>query len=41
MCVTKDETIYISDTLNDRVLKFNKNEAEGILIAGGHGRDRE
>ena len=38
MCVLNDETIYISDSLNDRALKFNKNEEEAIIMAGGHGK---
>ncbi|CAF1460799.1 unnamed protein product [Adineta ricciae] len=34
----KDHSIYISDSENNRVMKWMKDAREGILVAGGNGR---
>ncbi len=35
--IDQNDTIYVSDFWNHRVLKWNKEASEGILIAGGNG----
>ena len=36
--IGRDETIYVSDTQNDRVMKWLKDAKEGVVVAGGQGR---
>jgi len=36
--VDREETIYVSDCLNQRVMKWMKNAQEGIVVAGGNGQ---
>jgi sugar lactone lactonase YvrE len=33
----KDESLYVSDTLNHRVMKWMKDAKEEIVVAGGNG----
>jgi len=35
--VDQNETLYISDTGNNRVMKYIPNSTSGIIVAGGHG----
>jgi len=35
--VDREETVYVSDQSNNRVLKWLKGANEGIVVAGGHG----
>ncbi|CAF1532872.1 unnamed protein product [Adineta ricciae] len=37
MFVDKDQSIYISDSSNHRVMKWLKDAREGIIVAGGNG----
>ena len=37
ICIDEDETIYISDCLNHRVMKWRKCAKEGIIVVGGQG----
>ncbi|CAF1536482.1 unnamed protein product, partial [Rotaria sp. Silwood1] len=39
--VDKNLTLYISDTGNDRVMKYFINSSSGIVVAGGHGAGAE
>ena len=36
--IDREETIYVSDTQNDRVMKWLKGVREGIIVAGGQGQ---
>jgi sugar lactone lactonase YvrE len=36
--VDRNSTLYISDTGNERVIKYYENATSGIVVAGGHGR---
>ena len=36
--VDQNLSLYISDTGNDRVVKYFRNATSGIIVAGGHGR---
>jgi len=36
--VDREETVYISDSGNHRVMKWLKYASEGIVVAGGHGQ---
>ncbi|CAF3663803.1 unnamed protein product [Adineta steineri] len=37
MFVDKEQSIYVSDTGNHRVMKWKKDEKEGTIVAGGNG----
>ena len=37
--VDEDESLYVSDYYNDRVMKWVKDGREGVVVAGGNGRD--
>ncbi|CAF1194083.1 unnamed protein product [Adineta steineri] len=36
--VDEDQSIYVSDRKNDRVMKWRKDAKEGIVVAGGNGQ---
>ncbi|CAF1421964.1 unnamed protein product [Adineta steineri] len=36
--VDKDQSVYVSDLFNHRVMKWRKDAKEGIIVAGGNGR---
>ncbi|CAF3838934.1 unnamed protein product [Adineta steineri] len=36
--IDKDFSLYISDSLNNRVMKWRKDAKEGIIVAGGNGQ---
>jgi len=36
--IDREETVYISDRSNNRVMKWLKGAKEGIIVAGGHGQ---
>ena len=36
--IDREETIYVSDENNNRVMKWLKGANEGIIVAGGHGQ---
>ena len=36
--VDNDQTIYVSDRDNHRVMKWTKDAREGVVVAGGHGQ---
>ncbi len=36
--VDYDDTIYVADTRNHRIIEWKKNEKEGIIAAGGKGQ---
>ena len=36
--VDREETVYVSDNWNHRVMKWLKGASEGIVVAGGHGQ---
>ena len=36
--IDREETVYVSDRMNHRVMKWLKGEKEGITVAGGHGQ---
>ncbi|CAF4625335.1 unnamed protein product, partial [Rotaria socialis] len=36
--VDRDHSVYVSDNLNHRVMKWNKGAKEGIVVAGGQGQ---
>ncbi|CAF4007438.1 unnamed protein product, partial [Adineta steineri] len=38
--VDEDQSIYVSDQSNDRVMKWRKDAKEGTVVAGGNGRGR-
>ncbi|CAF3894376.1 unnamed protein product [Rotaria sordida] len=38
--VDQQETVYVSDTDNHRVMKWNKGAKEGIVVAGGQGHGK-
>ncbi|CAF4078112.1 unnamed protein product, partial [Adineta steineri] len=38
--VDEDESIYVSDQNNHRVMKWRKDAKEGTIVAGGHGEGR-
>ncbi|CAF1228268.1 unnamed protein product [Adineta steineri] len=38
--VDEDESVYVSDTDNNRVMKWRKGAKEGIVVAGGNGKGR-
>ncbi|CAF3778827.1 unnamed protein product [Adineta steineri] len=38
--VNEDESIYVSDTGNHRVMKWRKDSKEGRIVAGGNGQGR-
>ena len=33
--VDEEEAVYVSDSINDRVMKWNKGAKGGIVVAGG------
>ncbi|CAF1010059.1 unnamed protein product, partial [Adineta steineri] len=35
--VDEDYAVYVADTLNQRIMKWNKDAKEGIVVAGGNG----
>ena len=35
--VDETQAVYVSDTNNDRVMKWNKGAKEGIVVTGGQG----
>ncbi|CAF4628628.1 unnamed protein product, partial [Rotaria socialis] len=35
--VDRQQTVYVSDERNHRVMKWNKGAKEGIVVAGGQG----
>ena len=37
---SKTRTLYISDTDNNRVMKYEENSTSGVVVAGGNGRGR-
>ncbi|CAF0937024.1 unnamed protein product [Adineta steineri] len=38
--VDEDQTVYVSDRLNHRVMKWRKDAKEGIIVAGGNGQGK-
>ncbi|CAF4317686.1 unnamed protein product, partial [Rotaria magnacalcarata] len=36
--VDRQQNVYVSDTINNRVMKWNKGATEGIVVAGGQGQ---
>ncbi|CAF5178421.1 unnamed protein product, partial [Rotaria sp. Silwood1] len=38
--VDQQQTVYVSDNWNHRVMKWNKGAKEGIVVAGGQGEGR-
>ncbi|CAF0774812.1 unnamed protein product [Adineta steineri] len=38
MFVDEDQSVYVSDTSNGRVMKWRKDAKEGIVVAGGNGQ---
>ncbi|CAF5061901.1 unnamed protein product, partial [Rotaria socialis] len=36
--VDRQQTVYVSDNNNHRVMKWNKGAKEGIVVAGGQGQ---
>ncbi|CAF0718848.1 unnamed protein product [Adineta steineri] len=36
--VDKDQSVYVSDSSNDRVMKWRKDAKEGTIVAGGNGQ---
>ncbi|CAF1061659.1 unnamed protein product [Adineta steineri] len=36
--VDEDQSVYVSDTANHRVMKWKKDAKEGIIVAGGNGQ---
>ncbi|CAF4976954.1 unnamed protein product, partial [Rotaria magnacalcarata] len=36
--VDKDQSVYVSDSWNDRVIKWSKDTKEGVIVAGGRGQ---
>ncbi|CAF4629820.1 unnamed protein product, partial [Rotaria socialis] len=36
--VGRQQTVYVSDTNNHRVMKWNKGATEGVVVAGGQGQ---
>ncbi|CAF1279988.1 unnamed protein product [Adineta steineri] len=38
--VDEDQSIYVSDVKNNRVMKWRKGTKEGIIVAGGNGQGR-
>ena len=36
--IDREETVYVSDRDNNRVMKWLKDAKEGIIVAGGHGQ---
>ncbi|CAF1660816.1 unnamed protein product [Adineta ricciae] len=36
--VDEEQSVYVSDSGNDRVMKWRKDATEGIVVAGGNGR---
>ncbi|MDP1843672.1 MAG: T9SS type A sorting domain-containing protein [Sediminibacterium sp.] len=38
IAVDNDGSILVSDTLNNRIVSFNKNNPDGITVAGGNGK---
>ncbi|CAF3523245.1 unnamed protein product [Adineta steineri] len=38
MFVDEDQSVYVSDSFNHRVMKWRKDAKEGIVVAGGNGK---
>ncbi|CAF1456140.1 unnamed protein product [Adineta steineri] len=38
--VDEDQSVYVSDVMNNRVMKWRKDAKEGIVVAGGNGYGR-
>ncbi|CAF0794210.1 unnamed protein product [Adineta steineri] len=38
--VDEEQSVYVSDMNNHRVMKWRKNAKEGIIVAGGNGQGR-
>ncbi|CAF1237990.1 unnamed protein product [Adineta steineri] len=38
--VDKDQSVYVSDRYNDRVMKWRKDAKQGTVVAGGNGQGR-
>ena len=36
--IDREETVYVSDTKNNRIMKWLKDASEGIIVAGGQGQ---
>ncbi|UJR19810.1 hypothetical protein I4U23_022943 [Adineta vaga] len=39
--VDEEQSVYVSDTLNHRVMKWRKDAKEGIIVAGGNGEGND
>ena len=38
IAIDNSGNIYVSDTINNRVVAYNKNTPDGVTVAGGNGR---
>ena len=38
--IDANDSLYVSDCENHRVMKWVKNASEGIVVAGGQGKER-
>ena len=40
ICIGNDQSVYISDSDNDRVVRWDKGSKKGVLVAGGKGKGK-
>jgi sugar lactone lactonase YvrE len=40
ICIGDNQSVYVSDSWNDRVVRWEKGAKKGVIVAGGHGKGR-